>query len=221
MSKNKHHVVLEDGSVHTRNSASRVYDYAIFRTGMRVRDAKALVSQHIRTTDKAITKMMTAVAVLESGTSLNREMQRDSWHDGKDYVTFSIGEGDDNLYLKTVSVEDLAFDGDEETEERVRERAIVDCKHRRNFHLSIKQQDSVLMEMLEALDEDTIVGVDTVPGIGDLTRWEHLSWGVLGWSQTLENARKRQDQEFKRHDRQGVSIMNAIHTAPPKKAMAW
>ena len=98
---------------------------------------------------------------------------------------------------------------------------MLDCKQRRNFHLSVKQQDSVLLEMLEALDEDTIVGADTVPGIGDLPRWEHLTWGVLGWSQTLENARKRQDQEFKRYPKQVVAILKAIHTAPPKKAMAW
>lgn len=221
MSKNKHHVVLDDGSVHTRNSASRVYDYAITREGMKVRDAKPLVSQHIRITDKAIRKLMNALDILDLGTPLNREMNRDSWYDSKDRVTFSIGDGDDYMYLNTVLVDDLAFEGDQVVEENVRERAQLDCKQRRNFHLSIKQADTVLLEMLEALDEDTIVGKDTVPGIEDMPRWDNLTWGVLGWSQTLENARKRQDQEFKRHDRQVIAIVKAIHTAPPKKAMAW
>ena len=145
---NKHHVILNDGSVHTRNSQNRVYDYAITREGMRVRDAKGLVSHQIRTTDKALTKMMKAVSILESDTPLNREMNRDSWHDGKDYVSFSVGEGDDNVYLKVVTVEDLAFEGDAEVEQRVREAGTLDCKQRRNFYLSLKQQDCVLLEML-------------------------------------------------------------------------
>jgi hypothetical protein len=218
---NKHHVVLEDGSVHTRNSQNRVYDYAITREGMKVRDAKAAVSHQIRVTDKAITKYMNALDVLDAGSPLNREMNRDSWYDGKDRVTFSIGEGDDYMYLSTVLVNDLAFEGDQVVEQNVRERAQLDCKQRRNHYLSVKQADMVLLEMLEALDENTVVGMDTVPGIEDMPRWESLTWGVLGWSQTLENARKRQDQEFKRHHKQVVAIVKAVHTAPPKKEMAW
>jgi hypothetical protein len=218
---NKHHVVLRDGSVHTRNSKTRVYDYAITREGMKVRDAKPLVSQHIRITDKAIAKLIQAVAVLDAGSPLNREMDRDSWYDGKDRVTFSIGEGDDYMYLQTVTVDDLAFEGDQVVEQNVRERALLDCKQRRNHYLSVKQADTVLLEMLEALDENLIVGKDTVPGIEDMPRWDNLTWGVLGWSQTLENARKRQDQEFKRHHKQVVAVVHAKHTAPPKPEMAW
>ena len=218
---NKHHVVLDDGSVHTRNSKTRVYDYAITREGMKVRDAKPLVSQHIRTTDRAIMRLMTATATLDAGYPLNREMDRDSWYDGKDRVTFSIGEGDDYMYLQTVLVDDLAFEGDQVVEQNVRERALLDCKQRRNHHLAIKQADTVLLEMLEALDENLVIGIDTVPGIEDMPRWDTLTWGVLGWSQTLENARKRQDQEFKRHPRQVVAVVHAKHTAPPKPEMAW
>ena len=219
---NKHHVVLDDGSVHTRNSKTRVYDYAITREGMKVRDAKPLVSQHIRITDKAITRYMNALDILESDSPLNREMSRDSWYDGKDHVTFSINPGGDYyLYLQTVTVDDLAFEGDQVVEQNVRERALLDCKQRRNHHLAIKQADTVLLEMLEALDENLTVGMDTVPGIEDMPRWDNLTWGVLGWSQTLENARKRQDQEFKRHPRQVVAVVHAKHTAPPKPEMAW
>lgn len=218
---NKHHVVLDDGSVHTRNSKTRVYDYAVTREGMKVRDAKPLVSQHIRTSDKAIMRYMTAIATLDAGYPLNREMNRNSWYDGKDRVTFSIGEGDDYIYLTTVLVDDIAFEGDQVVEQNVREQAQLTCKQVRNHHLAIKQADTVLLEMLEALDENTTVGMDTVPGIEDMPRWEHLTWGVLGWSQTLENARKRQDQEFKRHPRQVVALVHAKHTAPPKKEMAW
>ncbi len=213
---NKHHVVLPDGTVWTRNSQNRHYKYAIYRAGMEA----GVAAEVVRTSIFKINKEMDATQGLLNCLKdypFTKELTHSEYSDMRS-CRYGMNVAGRNRLIDFVNMDRIAEKGEDVVEAEVRERAIDrntydlrDLKLRWDAALDL-QSRLILLE-----HEKGIVGEDTVPGLRNDWHWEHLSFKVLGWSQDLGNAEKRRNSEARNHSRQPVMIAAAVPTAAPKK----
>ena len=212
---NKHHVVLPDGTVWTRNSQSRQYKYAIYRAGMEAGVAAEVVSNSIFKIKDEMDEKQGLLNCLKDY-PFTRELSQSEYSDMRSCRYGMHFRGKDRL-IDFVNMDRIAEKGEDVVEAEVRERAIDrntydlrDLKLRWDAALDL--QSRIVM-----LGDKGIVGEDTVPGLRNDWHWERLSFKVLGWSQDLGNAEKRRNSEARNHSRQPVMIAEAVPTAAPKK----
>ena len=217
---NKHHVVLPDGTVWTRNSKNRQYKYAIYRAGMRAGVAAEVVRTSIFKIKDQMDEKKGLLNCLKDY-PFTKEVSHSQYTDMRSCRYGMVVYGKDRL-IDFVNIDRISEKGEDVIEAEVRERAIAsntdDLKR-----LKMRMDDALNLQsrliMLE--HRKGIVGEDTVPGLRDDYHWEHLSFKVLGWSQDLGNAEKRRNTEAKNHKRQPIFIEAAVPTAPPKKELAY
>ena len=211
---NKHHVVLPDGTVWTRNSQSRQYKYAIYRAGMEADVAREVVRSGLFKIKGEIDSKQGLLNCLNDY-PLTKEVSHSEYTDMRSVRYGMVIAGTDRL-IDFVNMDRIREKGEDVVEAEVRERAIArntnDVKHLKlRFDAAGDLQTRLLM-----LDSSDIVGENNVPGLRHDWHWEHLGFKVLGWSQDLGNAEKRRNTEAKNHKRQPVFIEAAVPTAPPK-----
>lgn len=213
---NKHHVVLPDGTVWTRNSQNRQYKYAIYRAGMSAGVAAEVVRNGLF---KIKTEMDETQGLLNclKDYPFTKEVSRSEYTDMRS-CRYGMNVAGRNRLIDYVNMDRITEKGEDVIEAEVRERAI----DRNNYdlkNLKLRWDAAIdLQSRLVMLEHDKgIVGEDTVPGLKNDWHWERLSFKVLGWSQDLGNAEKRRNSEARNHSRQPVLIAEAIPTAAPKK----
>tara|TARA_A100001035_G_scaffold271678_1_gene260102 strand:+ start:968 stop:1633 length:666 start_codon:yes stop_codon:yes gene_type:complete len=213
---NKHHVVLPDGTVWTRNSQSRQYKYAIYRAGMKAGVAAEVVRNSIFKIKDEMDEKQGLINCLKDNYPFTKEVSHSEYTDMRSCRYGLVVYGRNRL-IDYVNMDRINEKGEDVVEAEVRERAIArntdDIKRlkiRRDAALDL-QSRLIFLEHRKG-----IVGEDTVPGLRHDWHWEHLSFKVLGWSQDLGNAEKRRNTEAKNHPRQPIMIAEAVPTAPPK-----
>ena len=212
---NKHHVVLPDGTVWTRNSQNRHYKYAIYRAGMSAGVAAEVVRTSIF---KIKTEMDETQGLLNclKDYPFTKEVSRSEYTDMRS-CRYGMDVAGRNRLIDYVNMDRILEKGEDVVEAEVRERAI-DRNTDDLKRLKMRQDAAFdLQSRLIMLEhEKGIVGEDTVPGLRHDWHWEHLGFKVLGWSQDIGNAEKRRNTEAKNHPRQPIMIAEAVPTAPPK-----
>lgn len=212
---NKHHVVLPDGTVWTRNSQNRQYKYAIYRVGMKAGVAAEVVRNGLFKIKKEMDETQGLLNCLKDY-PFTKELGHSKYTDRRSCRYGMVVAGTDRL-IDFVNMDRITEKGEDVVEAEVRERAI----DRNTYDLrDLKLRWDVALDLqsrIVMLGDKGIVGEDTVPGLRNDWHWEHLSFKVLGWSQDLGNAEKRRNSEARNHSRQPVMIAAAVPTAAPKK----
>lgn len=218
---NKHHVVLPDGTVWTRNSQNRQYKYAIYRAGMEAGVAAEVVRTSIFKIKDEMDEKQGLINCLKDNYPFTKELSHSKYTDMR-YCRYGLVVYGTDRLIDHINMDRIREKGEDVMEAEVRERAIdrntydlKDLKSRRDAALDL-QSRLIFLEHRKG-----IVGEDTVPGLREDWHWQHLSFKVLGWSQDLRNAEKRRNTEATNHKRQPIFIEAAVPTAPPKKELAY
>ena len=211
---NKHHVVLPDGTVWTRNSQSRKYKYAIYRAGMQAGVAAEVVRTGLFKIKDEMDEKQGLLNCLPDY-PLTKELSFSQYTDMRSVRYGMVVYGTDRL-LTFVNMDRITEKGEDVVEAEVREHAIArttdDLKRlKMRWDAAGDLQTRLLM-----LDSKEAVGENNIRNLRHDWHWEHLGFKVLGWSQDLANAEKRRNTEAKKHKRQPIFIEAAVPTAPPK-----
>lgn len=211
---NKHHVVLPDGTVWTRNSQSRQYKYAIYRSGMEAGVAAEVVRTGLFKIKDEMDEKQGLLNCLKDY-PFTKELSHSEYTDMRSCRYGMHFRGADRL-IDFVNMDRIAEKGEDVVEAEVRERAIErNTYDLKNLKLRWDKAGDLQTRLL-MLDSNDIVGENNVRNLRHDWHWEHLGFKVLGWSQDLANAEKRRNTEANRHKRQAVFIEAAVPTAPPK-----